>query len=95
VIGVAAEYSNDGAITRNLATAEQFIRVSGLRGTGVLVRGLRAGCITPTPAQGECYIAHVGVSESARGQGIGSRIIHDQNDHGTMPNHRRIRVGPV
>lgn len=39
-------------------------------------RGLRFECIVPKPVKQSLYIAHLGVAEQCRGQGVGKQLIY-------------------
>lgn len=92
VVGVGAAYSGDTALAFTVAAARQILGHYGLRGPGVVVRGLRVERTIRPPAKDMQYIAHLGVTESMRGRGIGTTLIRRFLDDGRALGRRTAEL---
>lgn len=76
VVAAGAGFSGATKWPFTLAAARQIISHYGWRhAAGVIARGLRVESVIPPPAGRMYYLAHLGVSPSLRGNGIGAALI--------------------
>ncbi|TPG06540.1 N-acetyltransferase [Rhodanobacter glycinis] len=76
VVAAGAGFGGDTKWSFMLAAARQILGHYGWRhAAGVVVRGLKVESVIPPPAGAMYYLGHLGVSESARGQGAGTVLV--------------------
>lgn len=93
VVGIGAAFSGEQVLGFSLAVARQIVSFYGLRHAGpVMWAGLQVENVVRPPAPGEHYIAHLGVAAQARGQGIGSRLIHHFLAEGKAAGRRKAAL---
>lgn len=75
VVAVGAFYDASMLRRRAAGTARAIARLYGFGAAGVLVRALAVEALMPPPAEGELYVAHLGVDPPRRGQGVMTRML--------------------
>lgn len=91
VVAVGAGYGGETSLAFTLAAARQIFAHYALRhAPGVIARGLRVERVIPPPARGMHYLAHLGVSPSLRGLGIGRALIGELVRRGVQQGRRRM-----
>ena len=77
VVAVGAGFGGDTKWPFTLAAARQILGHYGWRHAGgVIVRGLRVETVIPPPTGAMHYLAHLAVTPTLRGHGIGQALIH-------------------
>lgn len=92
VVGVGAAYSGDTSFAFTIAAARQILGHYGLRGPGVIARGLRVERVIRPPSKDMLYIAHLGVPESMRRHGVGTELIRRFLDEGRARGRRSAEL---
>lgn len=81
VVGTMALLTRKDVRNSQPYTAARIARHYGLRTLGVLWRGLRVESQLIKPPQESClYVAHVGVTPTLQGKGIGTRLLRYAED---------------
>jgi ribosomal protein S18 acetylase RimI-like enzyme len=76
VVAVGAGYGGDTKWPFTWAAARQILSHYGWRhAAGVISRGLQVESVIPPPSGAMVYLGHLGVSESLRGQGLGTALV--------------------
>ena len=76
MVGIGACFSGREMLDFTIRSAWQILKCYGLlSGLGVMVRGLRVEQVVQPPKGDLHYIAHLGVAEMWRSQGIGSQLV--------------------
>lgn len=76
VVAVGAGYGGDAKWPFTWAAARQILAHYGWRhAAGVIARGLKVESVIPPPGGATYYLAHLGVAESLRGQGVGTALV--------------------
>jgi ribosomal protein S18 acetylase RimI-like enzyme len=76
VVAAGAGFGGGAKWSFTLAAARQILGHYGWRhAAGVIVRGLRVEAVIPPPTGAMYYLGHLGVSESLRGQGVGTALV--------------------
>jgi ribosomal protein S18 acetylase RimI-like enzyme len=89
VVGVGAAWDGRAGLSFMAGAAAQILRFYGpLRCWGVIVRGLRVEHVIRQPTRAELYVAHLGVREELRGQGVGERLIGELLQGADRSRHR-------
>ncbi len=79
VVGIGAFYSGKEYISLGLGNTKQVFKFFGFaKGTSVFKKCLQVQKLIPPPNKSTEYVADLGVSESCRGQGIGSALLKHQ-----------------
>jgi len=90
IVGAGAAWDGRASLRFTLAAAAQILRFYGAwRACGVIARGLRVEQVIRPPRADEYYVAHLGVRESLRGHGIGTRLTQ-QLLTGAVPGRHRV-----
>lgn len=90
VSGIGACYGSDARFT--LTDVRQILKFYGARhAVGVMRRGLEAERVMPPPARAEWMIAHLAVSNTRQGSGIGQQLVRQFLQHGQRE-HRTTAV---
>lgn len=85
VVGIAAAWGAQQTVAFALRAARQIVHAYGLlQALPVMLRGLRAESVIYPPRRGRLYIAHLGISENCRSQGIGRALIDYLAQHGSQ-----------
>jgi len=76
VVAVGTGYSGDVNLRNMLSASRQILMNYGpISALPVMINGLRLEQIIQPPPKQTYYLAHLGVAENMRGQGIGTRLV--------------------
>ena len=76
VVGTVALWTSNDIVAHAAHSGRSILAYFGLwRAVGVVRRGLAVEATLSEPGRGDLYLGHLGVTESVRGRGVGSRLL--------------------
>lgn len=90
VVGVLASTGAHDTLRRELGLAWSLARFFKLGAFAVIARGLRLSRLVPPPKAGTLFLSLLGVSEAARGRGVGSRLLRDAVERARAAGYAKV-----
>lgn len=93
ILAAGTAYSGRDTLAYSLRALQQILRHYGVKqGLGVVVRGLNMERLIPPPGRQVWYLAHLGVVEGLRGQGLGQQLITHLESQGRATGYSTLAL---